>query len=52
MEKCKHENEYLRGTKDGVKCTKCGKSFLNFVELDADRNGLPVKKTRSKKKSV
>lgn len=34
---CKHEVEHLIGTKDGIKCRLCGKTFKTFVELEADR---------------
>lgn len=34
---CKHEVEHLIGTKDGIKCRNCGKTFATFAELVADR---------------
>lgn len=34
---CKHEVEHLIGTKDGIKCRNCGKTFATFAELEADR---------------
>lgn len=34
---CKHEVEHLIGTKDGIKCRLCGKTFKTFKELEADR---------------
>jgi hypothetical protein len=34
---CKHEVEHLIGTKDGIKCRLCGKTFKTFAELEADR---------------
>ena len=34
---CRHEVEHLIGTKDGIKCRNCGKTFSSFVELVADR---------------
>jgi hypothetical protein len=36
---CKHEVEHLIGTKDGIKCRLCGKTFKTFAELEADRQG-------------
>jgi hypothetical protein len=41
MEKCRHDLNWLIGTKDGVVCRKCGKVFSSLAnlkaELDADR---------------
>ena len=34
---CLHEVEHLVGTKDGIKCRNCGKTFATFAELEADR---------------
>lgn len=34
---CRHEVEHLVGTKDGIKCRNCGKTFATFAELEADR---------------
>jgi hypothetical protein len=34
---CKHEVEHLIGTKDGIECRLCGKTFKTFAELEADR---------------
>ena len=34
---CKHEVEHLIGTKDGIKCRLCGKTFKTFAELETDR---------------
>lgn len=34
---CRHEVEHLVGTKDGIKCRNCGKTFATFAELVADR---------------
>lgn len=36
MIECKHENQYLIGTADGIKCRKCGKLFASFATLKAD----------------
>lgn len=42
---CLHEVEHLVGTKDGIKCRNCGKSFATFAELEADRPKKQEKKT-------
>lgn len=34
---CTHAVEHLVGTKDGIKCRNCGKTFATFEELVADR---------------
>lgn len=34
---CRHEVEHLVGTKDGITCRNCGKTFATFAELVADR---------------
>lgn len=34
---CTHAVEHLVGTKDGIKCRNCGKTFATFAELKADR---------------
>lgn len=34
---CRHEVEHLVGTKDGITCKNCGKTFATFAELVADR---------------
>lgn len=34
---CLHAVEHLVGTKDGIKCRNCGKTFATFAELEADR---------------
>ena len=34
---CTHAVEHLIGTKDGIKCRNCGKTFATFAELEADR---------------
>lgn len=34
---CTHAVEHLVGTKDGIKCRNCGKTFATFAELEADR---------------
>ena len=35
MSSCKHENQYLMGTADGVLCRRCGVLFASFDELNA-----------------
>lgn len=35
MPNCKHENQYLMGTADGILCRRCGVLFANFDELNA-----------------
>ena len=30
---CKHENQYLMGTSDGIVCRKCGAFFTTFAEI-------------------
>ena len=34
---CKHEQERLIGTADGIVCLGCGRAFENFADLIADR---------------
>lgn len=34
---CRHEVEHLVGSKDGITCKNCGKTFSTFTELVADR---------------
>lgn len=34
---CKHEQERLIGTADGIICLSCGRKFENFADLLADR---------------
>lgn len=42
---CTHDVEHLVGTKDGIKCRNCGKTFATFAELVADRPKKQEKKT-------
>lgn len=37
--KCNHETEHLIGTADGILCKKCNRNFVNFAEIEKDRNG-------------
>lgn len=30
---CKHENQYLMGTNDGIVCRRCGARFADYDEL-------------------
>lgn len=34
---CKHDNNDLIGTAEGIKCRACGKVFKNYAEIEADR---------------
>lgn len=36
---CKHEQEKLIGTADGIVCKSCGRTFENFADLLLDREG-------------
>lgn len=55
---CKHENQHLMGTADGIVCRKCGRVFRDFSEINPAEAPAPVvekpaeaqKKARSKKK--
>lgn len=44
---CRHEVEHLVGTKDGIKCRNCGKTFATFAELEADRPKKQEKKVEA-----
>lgn len=33
MATCKHENQYLMGTNNGIVCRKCGALFSTFDEI-------------------
>lgn len=44
---CRHEVEHLVGTKDGIKCRNCGKTFATFAELVADRPKKQEKKVEA-----
>ena len=49
---CKHAQEMLMGTADGIVCRACGKTFANFDEVLAERGEKPAEekpKKRSKK---
>ena len=49
---CKHAQEMLMGTADGIVCRACGKTFKNFDEVLAERGEKPAEekpKKRSKK---
>lgn len=37
--KCNHEIEHLVGKSDGILCKKCGRVFVNFAEIEKDRDG-------------
>ena len=49
---CKHEVEHLIGTKDGIKCRLCGKTFKTFAELEADRQSDEQPEEKPKKKAT
>jgi len=49
---CKHEVEHLIGTKDGIKCRLCGKTFKTFAELEADRQGEEKPEEQAEEKPV
>jgi hypothetical protein len=49
---CKHEVEHLIGTKDGIKCRLCGKTFKTFAELEADRQGEEKPKEVAEEKEI
>ena len=36
--KCNHEIEHLVGTADGILCKKCNRIFVNFAEIEKDRD--------------
>lgn len=36
--KCNHETEHLVGTADGILCRKCNRNFVNFAEIEKDRD--------------
>lgn len=40
---CKHEQELLIGTADGIVCKSCGRTFESFAELllDRERHAMP-----------
>lgn len=44
---CTHAVEHLVGTKDGIKCRNCGKTFATFAELEADRPKKQEKKVEA-----
>lgn len=43
---CTHDVEHLVGTKEGITCKNCGKTFATFAELEADRPK-PEKKAKA-----
>lgn len=47
---CKHAQEMLMGTADGIVCRACGKTFKNFDEVLAERGEKPVKETKKRGK--
>lgn len=49
---CRHEVEHLVGTKDGIKCRNCGKTFATFAELEADRPKKQEKKVEAPAETI
>ena len=59
MATCKHENQYLMGTNQGIVCRKCGALFSSFDELNKTQKPAeaeaepkpeaPAKKTTTRK---
>ena len=49
---CRHEVEHLVGTKDGIKCRNCGKTFATFAELVADRPKKQEKKVEAPAETI
>lgn len=49
---CTHAVEHLVGTKDGIKCRNCGKTFATFAELVADRPKKQEKKVEAPAETI
>ena len=49
---CTHAVEHLVGTKDGIKCRNCGKTFATFAELEADRPKKQEKKVETPAETI
>lgn len=49
---CTHAVEHLVGTKDGIKCRNCGKTFATFAELEADRPKKQEKKVEAPAETI
>lgn len=49
---CTHAVEHLVGTKDGIKCRNCGKTFATFAELKADRPKEQEKKVETPAETI
>lgn len=55
MIECKHENQYLKGTADGIYCQHCGAFFKTFAEIHPEpvKDAEPAAKPkRTRKKSA
>ena len=54
MIECKHENQYLKGTAEGIYCQHCGAFFKTFAEIHpAPAEPAPEKpKPRTRKKKA
>lgn len=50
MIECKHPQEALMGTANGIVCRACGKTFKNFDEVLAARGEKPVEAQETPKK--
>lgn len=37
--KCEHNAKDLVGSSDGIFCKNCGRKFVNFAEIQKDRDG-------------
>lgn len=49
MIECKHPQEALMGTAEGIVCRSCGKTFKDFDEVLAARGEQPVEETPKKR---
>ena len=47
---CKHAQEMLMGTADGIVCRACGKTFKNFDEVLVERGEKPAEVKETKKR--
>lgn len=51
MIECKHENQYLKGTAEGIYCQRCGAFFKTFAEIHpATADPAPKKPKRGRSK--
>ena len=47
---CKHEQEMLMGTADGIVCRACGKTFANFTDVLNERGEKPAEEPKEEPK--